>query len=185
MEKEKQLLALCRELIERSLNWGESSTWGNDDFEKLSEKIFDKTRVRLSVSTLKRIWGRVRYENFPATGTLNALASFIGFENWRDFRQKNIAHAQETLPENLNVNVNKETPLLKKTIPMESKAPASRTALIFLLFIGLLSVLPAAYFIKNQSLKTFDSSKIKFEANKVSDNLPNSVVFNYDASAFK
>ena len=89
MEKEKQLLTLCRRLIEESLNWGDSSIWGNDDFEQLSEKIFDKTKVQLSISTLKRIWGKVRYENFPTAATLNALAGFLDYESWRDFRQKN------------------------------------------------------------------------------------------------
>src|SRR5579863_4219167 len=89
MEKEKQLLVLCRGLIEKSLNWGDSGIWGNDDFERLSEKIFEKTRVQLSISTLKRIWGKVRYENFPTTATLNALAGFLGYESWREFRQKN------------------------------------------------------------------------------------------------
>src|ERR1700722_3291389 len=88
MEKEKQLLQLCCRQIEQTLNWGDSETWSNDDFEHLSEKIFDKTRVQLSISTLKRIWGKVRYENSPTTATLNALAGFLGFENWREFRQK-------------------------------------------------------------------------------------------------
>src|ERR1700734_3446935 len=89
MEKEKQLLIKCRLLIEESLNWGDNDTWSNDDFEQLSEKIFDKTKVQLSISTLKRIWGKVRYENFPTTATLNALAGFLDYESWRDFRQKN------------------------------------------------------------------------------------------------
>src|SRR5580704_16245478 len=89
MEKEKQLLVICRRLVEDSLHWGDSEAWSNDDFEQLSQKIFDKTKVQLSVSTLKRIWGKVRYENFPTTATLNALAGFLDYESWRDFRQKN------------------------------------------------------------------------------------------------
>ncbi|HEX8024317.1 hypothetical protein [Mucilaginibacter sp.] len=87
MEKEKQLLLLCRQLIEQTLNWGDSSIWGNDDFEQLSLQIFDKTRVQLSISTLKRIWGKVRYESFPNAATLNALACFLDYTSWRDFRQ--------------------------------------------------------------------------------------------------
>ena len=89
MEKEKQLLQLCCRQIEDTLNWGGGEAWSNDDFEHLSEKIFEKTKVRLSISTLKRIWGKVRYENSPTTATLNALAGFLGFESWREFRQKN------------------------------------------------------------------------------------------------
>src|SRR5471030_2632643 len=101
MEIEKELLSKCRQLVEQSLNWGDSATWGNDDFDQLSEKIFDKTKVRLSVSTLKRIWGRVRYESFPTTATLNALANFIDFENWREFRQKNPIENNDNFHETL------------------------------------------------------------------------------------
>ena len=69
MEREKQLLLLCCKQVEQMLNWGDSEAWTNEDFEQLSEKIFEKTRVQLSISTLKRIWGKVRYDNFPATAT--------------------------------------------------------------------------------------------------------------------
>src|ERR1700742_1158626 len=89
MEKEKQLLRLCCLHIEQAVQWGDSEAWTNDDFERLGEKIFEKTRVQLSISTLKRIWGKVRYENLPTTATLNALAGFLGYESWREFKQKN------------------------------------------------------------------------------------------------
>src|SRR5687767_14779314 len=87
MERENDLVLRCRELIEQSLNWGSSENWTNQDFENLSEKIFDKTQVRLSVSTLKRIWGKVRYDSSPTPATLNVLARFVGLENWRSFQQ--------------------------------------------------------------------------------------------------
>ena len=101
MEKEKQLLVLCRNLVEQSLNWGDSITWGNDDFDQLSEKIFEKTKVQLSVSTLKRIWGKVRYENFPTAATLNALARYLDYASWREFRQKNEPVEPEQIKETI------------------------------------------------------------------------------------
>ncbi|WPQ63248.1 hypothetical protein SIO70_00025 [Chitinophaga sancti] len=48
-------------LIETRLNWGKSSEWTNYDFEKLSVAIQDKTGVTLSVTTLKRLWGKLKY----------------------------------------------------------------------------------------------------------------------------
>ena len=85
VEKNKHWLALCREDIEKSLSWGACADWSNEDFDLLSERIWGKTKVRLSLSTMKRIWGRVKYENFPNSVTLNALAAYLGYSNWRDF----------------------------------------------------------------------------------------------------
>ncbi|OMP81048.1 hypothetical protein BW716_00215 [[Flexibacter] sp. ATCC 35208] len=71
----------CVSLIETRLNWGKSSEWTNYDFEKLSVAIQDKTGVTLSVTTLKRLWGKLKYENIPAVTTLNTLAKFAGFKD--------------------------------------------------------------------------------------------------------
>ena len=177
MEKEKQLLQLCCRQIEQALGWGDSETWSNDDFEHLSEKVFDKTRVQLSISTLKRIWGKVRYENSPTTATLNALAGLLGYENWRDFRLKNE-------PGHLKFNGNNVSALPETEaaplLPSESKRRTRVLGLIAVIVIAL----TVMFLLKKKAPVQVDPSKIKFEAAKVSDTLPNSVIFNYDASAF-
>ena len=85
MDKEKQYLESCRQQIEEKVGWGPGNEWQNQDFEALSKRIFKETKVSLSVSTLKRVWGKVRYEGSPTTATLNALAQFVGYEDWRTF----------------------------------------------------------------------------------------------------
>ena len=177
MEKEKQLLKLCCLHIEQSLLWGDSAAWTNDDFERLSEKIFEKTRIQLSISTLKRIWGKVRYENFPTTATLNALAGFLGYESWREFRQKN---------DNTTI-----TDIQPKVIPAEpsparpSRINKSKMYLRSGALVGVIVIILAMFFVTGQRKPApVDPSKIKFSASKMSDTLPNSVVFNYDASVF-
>jgi len=173
---------LCRKQIEQSLKWGDSEAWSNDDFEHLSEKIFDKTRVQLSISTLKRIWGKVRYENFPTTGTLNALAGFLGYESWREFRQEN-----EVVGPVVEVN----EPVIVRppeisTEPVQPVKPKQRTAPKLISIAAVLVVVAVFFLIREKKAKpVVDLSKVKFEAIKVSDSLPNSVIFNYDASAFK
>jgi hypothetical protein len=173
MEKEKQLLLLCRQLIEQMLNWGDSNIWGNDDFEQLSQQIFDKTRVQLSVSTLKRIWGKVRYESFPNAATLNALAGFLDYTSWRDFRQHHQVNGVIEQP----TEINEINPL---PVVTHSKL---RLWYIWLGSAALL-VLGSLFFMSSKRNKSIDPSSIKFSSKKVSDDLPNSVVFNYDASAF-
>ena len=77
----------CLELAEARLNRGDSSEWTTYDFEKLSEAIEEATGVMLSVTTLKRLWGKLKYTNMPATTTLNTLAQFAGYADWREFKR--------------------------------------------------------------------------------------------------
>jgi hypothetical protein len=78
----------CLQLIERKLGWGESADWSNYDFSKLSDEVHNRTQVRLSVTTLKRIWGRLKYESAPTITTLNTLAQFADYDDWRSFCQQ-------------------------------------------------------------------------------------------------
>jgi hypothetical protein len=80
----KSILRL-KGLVEDQLGWGQTEQWRSYDFEKLSGKIHEKTGVVLSISTLKRIFGKVSYESSPSVTTLNTLSQFVDFEDWRAF----------------------------------------------------------------------------------------------------
>ena len=84
MQNNKEMLDRCRASVEQKLGWGDSGQWTNADFEGLSEKILAETGVSLSTSTLKRLWGRVKYDSTPQAATLNALARFVGYDDYRD-----------------------------------------------------------------------------------------------------
>src|SRR4028118_868519 len=84
MQYDESVFQECLKQIEAKLGWGEGNGWSKADFDMLSEKIFLETGVNLSTSTLKRIWGKVKYESVPQVATLNALARFAGHENYRD-----------------------------------------------------------------------------------------------------
>ena len=87
-----ELFLHLKNSIENQLDWGETAHWSTADFEKLSDKIQEKTGVILSVSTLKRIFGRIDYQSKPALTTLNTLARYVDHEDWRAFRN---AYAQK------------------------------------------------------------------------------------------
>lgn len=55
MENEEILLKQLNKAVELQLGWGEGHTWSNHDFVDLSEQVFLKTSITLSVSTLKRV----------------------------------------------------------------------------------------------------------------------------------
>src|SRR5450432_3497341 len=81
----------CLEIIEARWQRGPSGEWKSYDFEKLSDEIFDATGISLSISTLKRMFGKVNYNNLPSIQTLNTLARFIGFEDWNAFKRRESA----------------------------------------------------------------------------------------------
>ena len=84
-----ELILQVKRLYEEKTGWGDSDLWNNEDFLELSEMIFDQTGIALSHSTLKRIWGKVRYENLPRTKTMNTIVQFLGYLNWREFCVRN------------------------------------------------------------------------------------------------
>src|ERR1700754_4333336 len=85
MQTDETLIRQVKKMFEEKTGWGDSENWTNQDFLQLSELIRDQTGVTLSHVTLKRVWGKVKYDSLPNTHTLNTLAQFLGYDNWRDF----------------------------------------------------------------------------------------------------
>lgn len=59
------------------------------DFDAISQQILQKTRKRVSSSTLKRLWGYRSDITVPRQSTLDILAQFIGYDNYLSFCEKN------------------------------------------------------------------------------------------------
>jgi len=170
MGKEEPYIRLWRELLEKSLGWESSDTWSEYDFEKLSEFFFSKTNTRLSLSTLKRLWGKVRYNSTPTIATLNVLARALDFEDWRAFRKKmdeNTPVDGSAAHEKTNNFVSNKRPLL----------------LTIAVVCGVLMLLVITKLVKSSvTTGAYEPTKEIFESRVVSDQMPNSVVFDYDAS---
>ncbi|SFD59007.1 hypothetical protein SAMN05518672_102523 [Chitinophaga sp. CF118] len=148
----------CLVLIEARFNRGQSTDWTSYDFEKLSDAIQETTGVTLSITTLKRIWGKLPYNNIPATTTLNTLALFSGFRDWREFKQQ-------------------YTP----TPVTEYKAAPKKISLKWL-YLSLLCLPVIGYLLLHG--KAVNPAAYSFSSNKVvTEGVPNSVIFKYDASA--
>lgn len=176
MSTERELILLCRSRIEQILNWGDSSLWTNSDFELLSDKIFEKTAVRLSISTLKRIWGKVKYDNSPTAATLNALSNFLGYASWRDFESEQNKTAANAAPAAERV----ETPAA--FAPKKSNRVMVRALTMVAVIVA--SVVVVLLLVKGRSPHRFDPALAVFEHREISDDLPNSVIFDYDVSAY-
>lgn len=157
----KHLLAI----IEKQLDWGEATTWQSKDFEILNELILEKTKVSLSASTLRRLWGRVEYNHLPSGTTLDTLARFAEFENWRAFTKR--SSVAEIIPEK------------------EIKRPASQRVKEsgWLLKAGLIIAGAVAICLLGIYAKRTTSppnGPYFFTTKPVTRSIPNSVIFTYD-----
>jgi len=169
------LLRILLTKVEEKINRGSSEKWTNYDFEQLSESILDYTSVQLSTTTLKRIWGKVKYPHAPAIQTLNTLAQFTGFTDWRDFELKNSDLVKEN-KEKITIQSEEPTPV---QIPGRTMAigkylvAAVVLALIVLVYVGF----------KRRGLPKIEPADYSFSLNKIKiTGVPNSVIFTYDAS---
>src|ERR1700733_2756452 len=101
MQTDELLIEKAKRLYEDKTGWGDSGEWTNQDFVILSEKIQERTGIALSHVTLKRVWGKVKYDSLPNTHTLDTLVQFLGYENWRTFKSQN---GNGTIPAETNVH---------------------------------------------------------------------------------
>ncbi len=149
------------EVIEQQLGWGRGVEWSGHEFEALRQEILDKTGEALSVTTLKRVWGKVRQDNSPSRSTLNILAQFAGYEHWNHFRQT---------PE--------QFPASDITLPRrKSRLMPVLWVIITAILVGGTMLL---YLVQTTALSEEKIDRISFEATVTSKGLPASVSFAYD-----
>lgn len=160
----------CLAEIEQKLGWGTASAWQNRDFEQLSDLILEKTGVRLSHTTLKRVWGKVSYTASPAPATLDALAQFAGYLHWRDFAGPNDASVAQNgvYP----VLQNRAKPFFLHFGRLKWLAGLTGLLLLASLFMFSLE--------KPQPPLVF--GQVSFSSDPVAFGLPNTVIFRYDAA---
>jgi len=164
----KSLLAI----IEDQLDWGDPSGWQGKDFEILNELILEKTKVSLSASTLRRLWGRVEYNHLPSGTTLDTLARFAGFENWRAFTKRNKG--------TLVLTASKEV-IFEEVIEQPAKTSTKTTGWIFktvLIVAG--AIVVSLLGIYGKRMPGEPKGTIMFHTRPVTRSLPNSVIFTYD-----
>ena len=165
MNHDTEYLQLCIKLIEQKLNWPPSGEWRNYEFTELSDKILDATGVNLSVTTLKRVFGKVKYESLPSSATLNTLATFLGYQSWMYFKSREKIDKEEVV--DAPSAAEKKFTLWNKLWPVSAAA-----SVVAILAFSFLSGKP-----KNLMV---NEKEIVFTSKPLAQGLPNSVVFNVD-----
>ena len=81
-----EYIARCKRLIEEKFHFEkENGTLRQRDLEYLADCIEENSGIKLSLSTLKRLWKK-DYDQTPHPSTLQALISVLGYNDWHDFK---------------------------------------------------------------------------------------------------
>lgn len=164
---DKYYLEKCKVEIEKVLGIGDSVHWKQRDYEYLCKQLYEKLKINISLSTIKRIWSS-NFKNAPQPATLNALAEFLGYEDWNNFK-KTVSQPIYTLP------IDKQSKLIFKKKAISKKFLLFLIASFVILYLGFLLV-------KNIETKKWDENlkQVQFELKKTDVHFPNSVIFYYD-----
>ena len=184
MPTDETLIRQVKKHFEQKTGWGDSEKWSNQDFLQLSELIRERTGVTISHVTLKRIWGKVKYESLPNTHTLNTLVQFLGYENWRDFSVKEgeaPVAAAKVVPEVEERRMEEQAPPVVEAAALKEEKPRRWRKIVWM-GAPLVVILLVLLFLKGQQPPP-QSRDYAFSSKKtVSRGIPNSVIFDYDAT---
>lgn len=163
---DRDLVKLCLEELYEKMGYVETAKIAQSDLEHLCYLIEEKTRIIISLSTLKRVFHE-KFERLPQASTLDALTMFIGYGGWQDFKTKKTLEYGEIKIE--------PSAVLKPSVPPKRLIHTYRYELIIVLCIlfGFLviSLIP----LKNKKNSvTFSVKKI------VAEGVPSNVIFNYN-----
>jgi hypothetical protein len=159
---EREHINRCKRLIEEKFQFGnEQGELRQRDLEYLAEIIEEKSGIRLSLSTLKRLWKK-DYDKVPHPSTLQALVSVLGYKDWQAFK---LSEA--------------EAPL--ETAPVRKRAVRVSPWLALPVLAVIAVVCWLAFRSEPVREKPLVKGPVTFTGNKtVSQGVPNTVIFNYD-----
>jgi hypothetical protein len=163
---EREYINLCKQLIEEKFHFeNDGGTLRQRDLEYLADSIEETSGIKLSLSTLKRVWKK-DYDQTPHPSTLQALVSVLGYKDWQEFKSK-------------------RTPTPVIVVPRKKRAPS------FGRWMTLTAVVASAVLFwliafrtgKQDKRKPVVKGPVTFTGNKtVSHGVPSTIVFNYDVS---
>ncbi len=196
-------LQACVQRVEEKLKWGDSREWTSSTFERLSEQIRDETKVTISPDTLKRLFGKKRTQKEfynPQVATKDALAVFLGYKHWEDFKVYHYAEpAQVAGPipaaPSYRTAVSSQADVPVSTLVELPVIPANRKTsspvsydsgkiLVWIILTGVAGIIGASWWFMGD-LDPSPKPSILFTSANAKGYAPYSVIFNYDVSQVK
>ena len=155
--KESDIIQECLKEIEIKTGWGNYTLWKVSQYEELSDLIWAVSKIRISSTTLRRLFGKIKTEKIdyiPQIETKNALAIYLGFDNWYKY--------------------------------LESKKPKTRNRKPIISLASVFIFIACGVVIYTIFNTKTTIPKYTFKHLQTAENtVPNDVVFNYDVSKFE
>jgi hypothetical protein len=161
---EREYINQCKQRIEEKFHFqNEEGSLRQRDLEYLADTIEERSGIKLSLSTLKRLWKK-DYDQTPHPSTLQALVSVLGYKDWQEFKVS--ASPISTI-----------VPSKKKQAPSFTRWMVASAAAALAVLFWLIAFRPG----KQDKIKPLVKGPVTFTGNKtVSQGVPSTIVFNYD-----
>lgn len=175
---ERDYIARCKHLIEEKLQFGnEQGEVRQRDLEYLADSIEESSGIRISLSTLKRLWKK-DYDKMPHPSTLQALVSVLGYKDWQSFKQRETAMPAAVIAPAATTPA---APVVEALAPRRRKFnPWLWAPVMAIVAVGCWLI---AFRSRPPDKKPVIKGPVTFTGNKtVSQGVPNTVIFNYDVS---
>ena len=197
-------IAKCLRLIERKVKLGSSRQWTYEDYKIIQKLIFEASSINLSTHTLERLYGKLKiHKNYkPQADTKNALAVFLGYADWENFKVENPINSKKSI-ELTEPNIKSDQsepgsddvlfePILNENENYEILTPVTRAKFRFgkkpkiqvSLFLAALSILVLAFVFARVNRKPAQG-KITFKVENPLGAAPHTAKFIHDLSGLQ
>jgi len=162
---EREYINQCKQRIEEKFHFqNDEGTLRQRDLEYLADTIEERSGIKLSLSTLKRLWKK-DYDQTPHPSTLQALVSILGYKDWQDFKL-GTSLASATIAASK-----------KRQAPFFTRWMVLTAVTVVAVLFWLIAFRPG----KQDKIKPLIRGPVTFTGNKtVSQGVPSTIVFNYD-----
>jgi hypothetical protein len=169
MIHEHDYLKKCLNLIEGKFQWGPRKEWTTYNFSRLSLEVKEASGITLSTRTLRRLCSN--YKSYkPQTATKNALAIYLGYTDWEDFKN---SHSGSKLPNGVSTVPRRDIRMFA------ASAVRSVWTYVILVLTVVLVVIIAFY---PRITLWLNTQRVEFTSNYVTGTAPQRVTFYYDVS---
>jgi hypothetical protein len=168
-----ELLETLKKEVQQKAGLGHVENWTQKDYEFLVFFIEEKSDIKISLTTIKRIW-RNEYNRLPHIATLDALSRIAHNKDWLALKLDTAKPINNPSPENFGkVNLEPRASQQKKT-----------AYLWIITGLGLLLLIGFFAFKGRLRKKSISNNSIQFSAKtSVNNTVPNTVVFTYNVDS--
>jgi hypothetical protein len=164
MNEHKIVQASLQEIFKLN-GYSDSELMTQRDYEHVGSEIEKKSGILISSTTIKRL-SNGAFSRSPQIATLNAIANYFDFKTWQEYKS-----SLNQKPDGPAESESRNSPEKKRKVPA------------FFKWI-LLSTIPLVifgYYVYQEKTPNKSFEKASFFAHKTTSNeIPNTVVFNYD-----